>query len=561
MTVGSRALAAAILLLGLNSALLAQDTVTVGVRTPAAPGEELPQEVAERVVAFYNAPTTIRFSGRTRIPENRRIDGDVAILGGPVEVAGTVSGDMIVANGDITILETGRIEGDLTVVGGVVIGAEDGYVSGLITSYAAVFRYRRIDDGIEYIGSQPREPTRRSRTLEWPTWKLGTSEIFVSSRAYNRIEGLPVAIGPRITTSGRNPFRIDALAIFRTDPLFDSNNKLDNLGYQVRLTQWLGGRREFYLGGGLRSIVGPIENWKLSNLENSLALFFFKRDYRDYYERRGWYAHFGWEFSDRAFFGSLEFIDERQDSVAVGDPITIFFNTSDPFRPNAQADAGDLQSLTLTLGNDTRNTRRRPWSGWNNKVTLEQAVGGSLSGVKPDFTHLYLDLRRYLRVSRGSVVALRAVGGGHIAGGRTPVQRQHVIGGAGSLPGYSMFQFDCGVRESGRLDEAYGCQRFALFQAEYRTGLNLHWHWDRHSTPDEIRAAALSVDFDPHIILFYNAGTAWDVGSYWDHLTAIDNWVADLGAGLAFGGLGFYLAYPLTGSGGVNFILRLTERF
>jgi hypothetical protein len=561
MNLVSRVLTAAALLFGLHSPLFAQDTVTVGVRTPAAPGEELPQEVAERIVAFYNASATIRFSGRTRIPQSRTIEGDVAILGGPVEIAGTIVGDVIVANGDVTLLASGRIEGDLTVVGGVMVGAEDGFVSGLITSWAAVFRYRRIDEGIEYIGSQPREPPPRSRTLDWPTWKLGTSEIFVSSRAYNRIEGLPVAVGPRITTSGRNPFRIDALAILRTDPLFDSDNKLDNLGYQVRLTQWLGGRRELYLGGGLQSIVSPIEDWKLANLENSLALFFFKRDYRDYYERRGWYAQFGWELNERAFFGSFRFIYEKQDSVAVGDPVTIFFNTSDPFRPNAQADAGDLQSLSLSVGNDTRNTGRRPWSGWHNQLTLEQAVGGSLSGVKPDFTHLFLDLRRYLRVSRSSVAAFRIVGGGHIAGGSTPVQRQHVIGGAGSLPGYDMFQFDCGVRRTGRLDEAYGCQRFALFQAEYRTGLNFHWHWDERSTPDEIRAAALSVDFDPHIVLFYDAGTAWDVGGYWDHLTTIDNWVADLGAGLAFGGLGFYLAYPLTGSGGVNFILRLTERF
>lgn len=549
----------AALLLGLHSALIAQDTVTVGVRAPGTPGEELPEEVAERIVEFYNRPTTIRFSGRTRIPESQSIEGDVAILGGPVEFAGRINGDVIIANGDITLLPGARIEGDLTVVGGFVTGIEESDVGGLITSYAAVFRYRRADDGIEYLGSQPRERPPESRKLEIPSWKLGESEIFVSARPYNRIEGLPIALGPRITTGGRNPFRIDALMIFRTDIGF-SNESL-GLGYQVRLQQWLGGRREMWLRGGIQSMVSPIENWKLINLENSLALFFFKRDYRDYYQRSGWYVGFGWE-NRAGIFGSIDFIDENQDSVPVGDPLTIFFNTSDPFRPNAQAARGDMQSVTLTLGIDSRNDTSQPWSGWLNELTIEQAVGGSLGGESPDFTRLFLDLRRYLRVSLNSVLALRVVAGGHIAGGSLPPQRQHVVGGAGSLPGYDMFQFDCGVRRTGRLDTAYGCQRFAVVQAEYRTGLDFRFRWDHQQAAQAYDRGPISVDFEPHIVLFYDAGTAWNAdASYWDHLTAIDNWVADLGAGLAFGGLGFYFAYPLTGSGGFNFILRLTERF
>ncbi len=68
--------------------LSAQDTIQVGVRSPLAPGEELTAQVARELEAFYNSPTTIRFSSRTRIPADRTIGGNVAILGGPVELAG-----------------------------------------------------------------------------------------------------------------------------------------------------------------------------------------------------------------------------------------------------------------------------------------------------------------------------------------------------------------------------------------------------------------------------------------------------------------------------------------
>ena len=108
----------------------------------------------------------------------------------------------------------------------------------------------------------------------------------------------------------------------------------------------------------------------------------------------------------------------------------------------------------------------------------------------------------------------------------------------------------------------YGCQRFALFQAEYRSGLDFEFHWDDRQVSDDFYGDAFSVDFEPTVVLFYDAGAAWDTSeSFFDHLTTSDNWVADVGGGLDFGGLGLYLAYPLVGSGGFNFLVRLSGRF
>ena len=556
-----KSLFAAVLLFSVPGPLVAQDTVAVGVRTPLPPGEELPERVANELVAFYNRPSTVRFSGRTRIPTGQQITGDVAVLGGPVELAGIVDGNLLVLNGDITLMEGSRVIGDLTVVGGIVLGADQGEVDGIATTYTAIFRYRRTEDGIEYLGSQPQEaamPTGARLTL--PSWKLGSSEIFVSAYAYNRIEALPIAIGPRITTGGRNPLRFDALLIYRTQGGFNPDQS--NLGYKVRARQWLFGHEEVWLEGGIQNVVDPIERWKLTNLENSLTLFLARKDWRDYYSRVGWYALLGWR-SGNGLFGSVQYLDEKQDSLKTNNVWTIFFNKDQELRPNAAIDLGKLKTLILTLGIDTRNSEKLPSSGWYNTLTVEQAVGGELSGRKPDFTRVWLDLRRYLRVSHSSAVALRLVGGGRLGSSEIPAQREHAIGGAGSLPGYSMFQFDCGTHQDPAFGNVpgYGCQRFTLFQAEYRTALNFHWHLDQDDR-SQISGDIFSIDFNPAVILLFDAGAAWDTDeNYWDHLTKSENWVTDLGGGLAFGGLGFYLAYPLVGPGGLNFIVRLTARF
>lgn len=538
----------------------AQDTVQVGTRL--APTEEagLPRGVARTLVDFYNDPGTLRFSGRTRIPGGRTIDGDVAILGGPVELAGIIDGDLVVLNGDITLLEGSYVAGDLTVVGGVIAGAELGRVDGVITAYSGVFRYRRTPDGIEYLGSDIERDLPRGRRLALPSWTLGDSEIYLSARPYNRIEGLPIAIGPRITTGGRNPLRVEALLIYRTEAGFDPEEK--DIGYEVRARQWLGGYRDIWLEAGAASVVEPIERWKLTNLENSLALFLFRRDYRDYYERQGWYGRLAGEY--RSLSGGIEFRDESHRTLAARSPWTIFFNTEDAIRDNAAIDGGDLQSVALSLTLDTRNDDDNPWQGWYGQGRLEQAVGGDLGGADADFTHFFLDLRRYNRVSRGSVLALRWVSGGRVGDQLLPAQRQHVLGGSGSLPGYDQLEFDCGQRAASGFGETagYGCQRFALFQAEYRSGLDFEFHWDDRQVPDAFYGDVFSVQFEPSVVLFYDAGAAWSADEgFWDHLTISDNWVADVGGGLDFGGLGMYIAYPLVGSGGLNFLVRLSGRF
>ena len=71
----------------------AQDTAIVIHPESAAVGlrpEELPRLVGEEAVRFYNAPTTTRLVGRSRLPAGNEWRGDVAVRNGAVSVAGRI---------------------------------------------------------------------------------------------------------------------------------------------------------------------------------------------------------------------------------------------------------------------------------------------------------------------------------------------------------------------------------------------------------------------------------------------------------------------------------------
>ena len=96
---------------------------------------------------------------------------------------------------------------------------------------------------------------------------------------------MPIAFGPRVQTAGSNPLRVDALAIYRTESGLTLDP--DRMGYFVRAEQFLGGHRSWSVGGTAHSLVEPIEDWHLSDLESGLATFLFHRDFRDHYDRHG----------------------------------------------------------------------------------------------------------------------------------------------------------------------------------------------------------------------------------------------------------------------------------
>ena len=95
-----------------------------------------------------------------------------------------------------------------------------------------------------------------------------------------------------IRTGGDHFQRIDAMAIWRTDWGFDT----EDLGYFLRAEQHFGPNGRFTIGATAHSVISPMERWGLSDPETSLSTFLFHEDFRDFYEREGFSAFL--DFSD-----------------------------------------------------------------------------------------------------------------------------------------------------------------------------------------------------------------------------------------------------------------------
>lgn len=537
---------------------------------------DLPQAVAEEVIAFFNDPETIRFNGQARVPAGGSITGDVGVLGGPLRVEGRIDGNVVIVNGDLTVVEGGRVTGDVTVVGGRVRTLPDGAIAGTLTIYDERLPYQARGDEVRLRGG----PRTERRGIY-----LGDSRITVRAGTnYNRLEGLPILFGPVFRSSGENPIRLEALATWRTE----NASTRDDLGYRIRLEQQIGVPSLFRFGGTAYSEVTPIEDWGLRDLEASLATFLLHRDFRDYYERQGFDLFATLDVPNAPMSLSLEYRHEEHLNVPVASPWTIRRNDA-PWRPLPLIAAGDLQTLTFAASFDDRNDEDDPTDGWYLQARLTRGLEGDLRRpaysaselgpmieavpVSSDFTTAFLDFRRYARVGPYSDLTFRGVLGGSVDGSPLPAQFQHALGGEGSLPGHSLFSSDCGARSSigvverGTEDEpgpelvfpSYGCDRIALFQVEYRGTFDFGLDFDPADEEDwEDWTWYPDVDLSPSWAVFFDAGRGWSRSP-----GGIDtDTMADLGAGLFLGDLGIYWAYPLTGENrDLNFFVRLQRRF
>ncbi len=547
---------------------------------------DLPRSVANEVIAFFNRETTTRFEGKAQVPSESTIEGDVAVLSGPFTVAGEILGDLVVVNGDLEVLPGGRISGDLIVIGGTVVAGADA-VGGQVAVYSEGLRVRSRKGRI----SRDEGP--------WTEWRerhhRGNAYISVRNEgSYNRVEGLPVMIGPVFRSEGEDFLRADVMAIWRSD----SGVRLDSdeLGYFIRAEQHLGPGGRYSVGATVHSMVVPIEEGGLTDTEASLATFLLGRDYRDYYEREGFSAFLRFHDEEAGVRLTAEYRNEDHAFAPVGDPWS-FKDDDTAWRPQPLVATGSLRTVGGELVVDDRNDRKDPSDGWYLAASATAGVGGELelpvhwladpappSAVAParavdtDFTAASLDLRRYTRLGPGSDLRLRGFVAGSADGDPLPPQLQRALGGEGSLPGFPLLSVDCGARARtysvfvGDDDEAvktpvyagYGCDRVALFQAEYRGSISFDLGFGDDEEWNEGWGWAPSVSIDPSWSVFFDAGRGWSLAEEGTpaRLGPDSETLMDVGVGFFLGDIGLYWAWPLNGEDrDSNFFVRLSHRF
>lgn len=558
----------------------AQDTVVVirpDVQQPPDTGG-VPRQVADEVVRRFNAPGTVRMMGRSTIPGRSAIEGDVAVLGGPLIVAGTIRGAVVAVNADVEFADGGEITGQVLVVGGRILARDEGRIGGTVREYVAPLAVRRRGDQIALTA----DPVQRLRTFEpRKSWRSGTDESFsaltvATGGTYNRIEGLPILIGPELgwRTGGDLMLRLSAFGIVRT-----AGNLTDDrsdLGYTVRGEARLG-RHGATMGVGARvfDVVAPIEAWQLSDNEVGWATFLFHRDYRDYYFDQG-VAGFVQVEPDAQWSIMAELARHRIGNADARDPWTIF-RASDPWRPNPAMDEGHFTTLALSATYDSRNDRDRPTSGWLVRGRWERGSGddieprvipGSIRRTPPTdgsyaYHRLFIDARRYTRVSPTGRLNIRVATGGWLAGDALPIHRRLSVGGPEPFPGYGFRSNACNATAEDRSIPAL-CDRMLAMQIEYRAHLPFD-AWSPWRDRGEDGPDWLGID-GVDLVVFADGGQAWLVGPgpgrlRTTRLPSLDTWVADFGLGVDAGGLGVYAAKAFTDGEPLRFLVRLHRRF
>jgi hypothetical protein len=545
----------------------------------------LSRAVAREVADRWNAPDTRRIRGPLSLAATDTLRGDLAVLDGPVRVAGVVTGSLVVINADVTFEPTGKIGGELTVVGGEVLNRTPSSVRGDVREWRARLRYTMEDEKLE--------PVEESAVLaRWQRWQRSHEvqgawgDFFAASaHTYNRVEGLPLIVGPRLrTVHGDTRATFEVFGIFRTGDQLSWEQQ--NLGHRIRAEVRQGRNAGYVLGGRLYNEVEPVERWALKDNEVGLASVLFRRDFRDYYQRHG-ASGYASLFGPGATSLTVSLGRERWSSRD-GLNVWSLFQPGDPWRPNPKMDEGLINLLTITGQLDTRNNVERPRSGWLLKAEFERGSGelthvapttpGTRSTIPGDITYsrLFLDFRRYNRLAPNTQLNIRAVTGGVLAGDQLPMQRRFSVSGADALPGYD-FRSKTGETDVGScatgMDTLYtqlgrpaNCDRFALLQLEWKTDFRFSIFRDKNEGrwPFNRRFHA-----DGSWVVFMNTGRGWLVGDEDNrlhygksNLPTLGTWRTDVGAGLDFGAFGVYVAQSVRDTDlKPNVFVRLGRRF
>ncbi|MEO7085864.1 MAG: BamA/TamA family outer membrane protein [Gemmatimonadaceae bacterium] len=549
--------------------------------TRAKPGfQTVPRDVRDEVVTRWNGTNALRASQRTEVAGGTEVRGDVAVLHGPLIIAGHVSGNVLAINSDVLLRPSAHIDGGLLVVGGDVEGRTNAKIDGSVRIYHQALLVHEENGSLVAAESDSDVQESWWQRLERRHQGNWTEALrIVQAGPYNRVEGLPIELGPVIhQTTSWGSFQINAAAILRTGSFNSSNG---DVGHNLQGEFRFGQRTGFGLGARAFSVVEPVERWQLTDLETALAAFLARRDYRDYYQRHGGEAFLtlygGGSVSLTGSFG-----EERWSSRTEHNPFTLF-DDDRPWRPNPRVDEGLFHVGTATLKLDTRTDPDDPWSGWYMNTNLEYGrgtiVGVAATSDSPRFlppgavayTRALMDFRRYNRVGPEGQLNVRLVLGGRLGGDELPLERRFSVDGPGVLPGFDFRSpragtdvgtCNRGLSVPGRPAE---CDRIMLAQVEYRGHLHTNFTGDSDNWPLHFRNAAGDVAW----VIFADAGRGWRVGDPLGDLRynsqtipPLSTFRTDVGVGLDLGGFGLYAAKSTsTPSEPVNFFVRIKNRF
>jgi hypothetical protein len=567
-----------------------------GARVATAQGTgALPAAVGVEVRERWNAPGVRRIVGAFTVAPTDTVRGDHAVLNGPVRIAGVVAGRLLVVNGPVVFERGAVITSDVLVVGGVVTDRPSARLDGDVRVWRDALAVRLAGDSLIAAPDTVGASTWQRRALDSTDRRRVSDFLIASAHTYNRVEGLPLLIGPRLQAPLGTHARvvIDALGIVRTGTRLEWTP--ENRGHAVRGALTVGSRYGVELDGRLFDEVAAIEPWTLRETEIGLGTVLFTRDYADYYGRKGASIR-GLAFAPGGLSIGVTLADERWRSRTARD-VWSLFDRDRSFRVNPLVDEGRVHLTTVSLSMDTRNDPDRPRTGWWIDAQHEFGTGDidraaptsvgvrTLAPGRIRYGRLFADIRRYLRLAPHAQLNARFVLGARTAG-TLPLQRRFSASGIDVLPGFT-FRTPIGGADVGtcsdgdaaqlqRLGAPAQCDGIVMLQVEWRGEFSrgVPRTWPRSDWIDfrGIRGAW---------VLFVNSGRGWLTGDAPEsilssvaspgrsryaagQLLPVGSLRTDLGGGLDLGFIGVYVAAPVSSPGAgrtPTVFLRTGRRF
>jgi hypothetical protein len=152
-----------------------------------------------------------------------------------------------------------------------------------------------------------------------------------------------------------------------------------------------------------------------------------------------------------------------------------------------------------------------------------------------------------------------------VSGDPLPVQRRLSLGGPDILPGYSFRALSCVPPGFNDPANPALCDRLLAGQLEVRarSGIALPIRTNDPYLTGLQRLLGLN---EPDLVVFGDAGNAWLAGDgpgrvKSSRIPNLGEWKYDIGLGLDAGGVGVYVAKPLTDGLPLRLVLRLQRRF
>jgi len=436
----------------------------------------------ERSYRTY-ARDIVRFLGDVCIDEDEEIEGDVVTIGGSIKLKGRIDGDAVAVFGSILMAPFSTVDGDAVSVAGRVRMAEGAEVFGDIVDGGWRWGDRKRHEWDDESWDWAQEDWDDEYGRWYEDWPLRYEERIFENIRYNRVEGLFLGWGFGGERSQRSGLR------------FFGNGgygfKSDAWRYQLGLSRSWGDSYMTEVGAKAYDLTDSDDRWLMPTIENSLAAFFLREDFHDFFRRYGASVFANQNITHYVRL-SGEYRADTYENMEQSAHWSLFGGDK-VFRPNPpilplDPDEDEMRSIMARFIVDSRDDYDDPAEGWCLRGEYEYAGRGLGGGF--DFDRFVADVRRYQRITGGEYVDARVrVGSVKQKSDLMPRHKLFDLGGIGTLRGYRFKEFpDSTKMVLGNIEYRIDGRKFGnieeLFLSDFTLSFFADAGWVGHSFDD-----------------------------------------------------------------------------